>query len=340
MSKDVDERLDRLIAHFPEYVKAFDESPPFSDEQLQSHLHTIGLRRKTGTAAEACTDQDFLKALYSTLRLWRMDVRRAKLVPLEAFMKTFEHCRTHLSAFEGRRLDDPALNVDATATSLWDVISKLQISKSQAKLVSSTKALHHLLSDLVVPMDRKFTGAFFGWNNYAWQAAQEESFRTAFKHFVRVARATNPAQFVTTGWRSSLTKVIDNAIVGYCQKHYLDESSLLRLARQAAQTGSHQGTPRGRDLILETLEQRSQQIRRLGVKRLGLFGSAARGESTERSDLDFLVEFDHKSFDAYMDLKQFLEELFGCGVDLVLADSLKPRLRDAILNEAVHAPGL
>jgi len=57
-------------------------------------------------------------------------------------------------------------------------------------------------------------------------------------------------------------------------------------------------------------------------------------------DLDFLVEFDQKSFDAYMDLKAYLENLFGCPVDLVLANTLKPRLREPILNETIHAPGL
>jgi len=52
--------------------------------------------------------------------------------------------------------------------------------------------------------------------------------------------------------------------------------------------------------------------------------------------LDFLVEFKKNSFDAYMDLKIFLEELFECKVDLVLADSIKPRLCETILKEAVH----
>src|SRR5439155_4105079 len=41
-----------------------------------------------------------------------------------------------------------------------------------------------------------------------------------------------------------------------------------------------------------------------------------------------------------MDLKAFLEELFGCRVDLVLRDTIKPRLRETILNEALYAPGL
>jgi predicted nucleotidyltransferase len=58
------------------------------------------------------------------------------------------------------------------------------------------------------------------------------------------------------------------------------------------------------------------------------------------SDLDFVVEFEEKSFDAYMDLKAFLEQLFDVRVDLVLKDAIKPRLRERILGDALHAPGL
>ncbi len=82
--------------------------------------------------------------------------------------------------------------------------------------------------------------------------------------------------------------------------------------------------------ILGILEQNREGIRSFGVRQLGLFGSFARGENTETSDLDFLVEFETKSFDAYIGLKQFLEELFGRRVDLVLPNTIKPRLRDRI----------
>ncbi len=95
-----------------------------------------------------------------------------------------------------------------------------------------------------------------------------------------------------------------------------------------------------RDEVLKALQKHRDKVRGYGVRRLGLFGSCARGEATETSDLDFVVEFERKSFDAYMDLKAFLEELFGCRVDLVVAEAIKPRLREAILTEAVHAPGL
>ena len=97
---------------------------------------------------------------------------------------------------------------------------------------------------------------------------------------------------------------------------------------------------KSREKILKILEENQNTIRSYGVKRLGLFGSCARGECSEASDLDFVVEFDKKSFDLYMDLKAFLEELFGCQVDLVLADTIKPRLRTTILVEAVYVPGL
>jgi len=95
-----------------------------------------------------------------------------------------------------------------------------------------------------------------------------------------------------------------------------------------------------RENILDLIEQNRDTIRGFGVRKLGLFGSWARGEQTAESDLDFIVEFKNKSFDAYMDLKFYLEELFGCPVDLVLTDAIKPRLREAVLNEVVYAEGL
>src|SRR5438105_12522576 len=91
--------------------------------------------------------------------------------------------------------------------------------------------------------------------------------------------------------------------------------------------------------ILNTLGANEAKIKSFGVRALSLFGSSARGEDTPESDLDFVVEFEKKSFDSYMDLKLFLEELFDRPVDLVLADGIKPRLRTAILREAIHSPG-
>jgi hypothetical protein len=53
----------------------------------------------------------------------------------------------------------------------------------------------------------------------------------------------------------------------------------------------------------------------------------------------YKIAFEEKSLDAYVDLKAFLEKLFGCRVDLVLGDAIKPRLRLVILETAVYAAG-
>ena len=98
--------------------------------------------------------------------------------------------------------------------------------------------------------------------------------------------------------------------------------------------------PITRDDVLRVLEGKREEIRSYGVRRIALFGSCARGESKAESDLDFVVDFQEKSFDAYMGLKEYLENLFGCRVDLVISDAIKPRLRTAILQEAIHVPGL
>jgi len=95
-----------------------------------------------------------------------------------------------------------------------------------------------------------------------------------------------------------------------------------------------------RDEILRKLQENRETIRSLGVRRLGIFGSYASDEQTEASDMDFLVEFETKTFNNYMDLKLFLGNLFGRHVDLVISDAVKPRLRKPILEETVYAPGL
>ena len=94
------------------------------------------------------------------------------------------------------------------------------------------------------------------------------------------------------------------------------------------------------DEIFRKLGENRGILRGFGVKRLGLFGSIVRNEHGSDSDLDFVVELENVTFDAYMDLKFYLEDLFNRRVDLVLIDSIKPRLKPIILKEAVYATGL
>jgi predicted nucleotidyltransferase len=92
--------------------------------------------------------------------------------------------------------------------------------------------------------------------------------------------------------------------------------------------------------ILAILAEQRQHFLRLGVRSIGLFGSYGRGNPKPGSDIDFLVVFENPSFDRYMDLKFFLEDLFDRPVDLVMEEALKPRLRPYILSEVQYAQGL
>lgn len=91
--------------------------------------------------------------------------------------------------------------------------------------------------------------------------------------------------------------------------------------------------------ILDTLVLHSPELRAFGVRQLGVFGSHARGDAREDSDIDLLVDLERKTFDDYMGVKLLLEDLFGRRIDLVLADRIKPRLRARILSEVVRVPG-
>jgi len=93
------------------------------------------------------------------------------------------------------------------------------------------------------------------------------------------------------------------------------------------------------DQILHILEGNKDELHRLGVIRIGLFGSYRRNDPAPNSDIDFLVALEGKSFNQYMDVKFYLEDLFKTRVDLVLEDAIKPRLRPYILNEVLYAQG-
>ena len=90
--------------------------------------------------------------------------------------------------------------------------------------------------------------------------------------------------------------------------------------------------------LLKILKEHKQEIQKnFRVKSLRIFGSTARGENKPESDIDILVEFDGPAtFDDYMDLKIFLEDILGKQIDLVTEKALKPRLRPYIEKEAIY----
>lgn len=92
-----------------------------------------------------------------------------------------------------------------------------------------------------------------------------------------------------------------------------------------------------RDEILRTLELYRGEIDRFGVTSLRLFGSVARNEASEESDVDILVDFAvSPSFSRFMKLRIFLEDLLGARVDLVTERGLRDRVRPYVESEAIR----
>ena len=91
--------------------------------------------------------------------------------------------------------------------------------------------------------------------------------------------------------------------------------------------------------ILTLIEANQAQIRVFGVKELGLFGSFVREQQRADSDIDLLVEFEQekKTFDNFMQLAFFLEDLFQRRVELITTDALSPYIGPHILTEAEYA---
>lgn len=215
MDQDNTTILKTLVKFFPAFLKAFQENCPFRKYgQFEYHNNTIRMRKEHGSAIKALKDESFLRSLYSTLEAWGIGSRASNLKKFPDFVEAIRTKENQLSDLEHYFIDDPDLDIPDTLKKLSNLIFSLDIVDNEAKLVSSTKALHHLLPNLVVPIDRSYTQIFFGWENTKFQYYQKECFERAFRSFVWIARQSNPEQYVGKGWNTSRTKVIDNAIIG------------------------------------------------------------------------------------------------------------------------------
>jgi len=89
--------------------------------------------------------------------------------------------------------------------------------------------------------------------------------------------------------------------------------------------------------LMEKLAKNKNELKRkFGVKKIGIFGSYIRGEQSDKSDIDILVEFEEPiGFFKFLELEEYLEGLLGVNVDLVSKKALKPMIGKHILKEVV-----
>lgn len=226
--KEIARRAKMVADNFQGYLEVFDHKPPFTGAgQLALHREAISLRRQLGSAGAALASDEFLWSVYRTLQAWGIGKKGSKLRAYEHFAGSLrDHCQA-IEELDGLCIDDVQLDVDGCEARLWQLIQSLDLVANDAKLVAHSKALHHLLPELLPPIDRAWTGSrFFRLHSPEMQYHQEKWFSMAWAAFTRIAGVAKPVTQVTgLGWRTSRSKLLDNALIGYCLTHNIKPAS-------------------------------------------------------------------------------------------------------------------
>lgn len=220
----MEERVGKLIEGFGGYVDEFDQAELFTGPSLYFHFKTLDLLHRHVSPAEAVKDDEFLQSIYATLTSWgmhRMGPGSTKLVEFTRLRSSFRQQAHQIQGLESLHIYEvEARNAGEVARLLWDVISQLRVGTGDTKIVVGSKALHHVLPNLVPPVDRQYTLRFF-YNHAGLNQGDERAFCEIYPQFHRIATSCRDAieSRIGKGMNTSPTKVMDNAIVGYCLKH-------------------------------------------------------------------------------------------------------------------------
>lgn len=219
--------VDALVETFADAVRSFEASNAFPGPSLYFHERAIARRRVAGSIDELFEDGLFWEYVYAVLPAWgmhRMGAQAAKVGGFQDMADSFVRQREALAALFDQRLSEvEAGNRANLAEAIWDVIANLSVSTSRTQIVAGSKALHHVLPDLLPPIDRQYTFRFFtGQKNIAHIGG-----RTAFMEWfplicevadtcrTHIQEALRRGGFMATGE----AKIVDNAIIGFMQIH-------------------------------------------------------------------------------------------------------------------------
>lgn len=213
----LDRQVDELCRNFTAYLTEYDDSPPFTDTQASYHITALDLRDKLGGAAKSIDSDGYLHVLYFTLEAWGMNSKGAKMQDYDKFASSIRSYKGGIVSLENTSLSQ----IDAEiAHKLWRIIQGMQLSQTRSQTVTGSKAIHHLLPRLLPPIDREYTQTFFHYDDTRFQYNQEEAFKLMLPYFARIAQRVDLPSYVGKArWATSESKLIDNAIIGFCRRH-------------------------------------------------------------------------------------------------------------------------
>lgn len=209
-------QVDDLCKNFDAYLGAFN-SEPLDSKMLSWHKRTMGLRKDLGGTAKSIESDGYMRSLYSTLDAFGMNKQAAKLKRYDIFAASVREYKRDIVALE--RVGVAQIDADVTRQ-LWRIIQGMELSWTKSQTVTGSKTLHHLLPQLLPPIDRRYTRRFFRYHSSQFQYNQEGAFKRMLSYFAQIAQEVDLGRYVGTApWATSESKMIDNAIIGYCRLH-------------------------------------------------------------------------------------------------------------------------
>lgn len=154
-----------LVADFGRLIQRFEDRPGWPGPSLSFHARAIEVRRENDSVATLFASDRFLEYVYAVLPAWgmhRMGNQAAKVCDFEHFARARREREVEIDSLWERRIT--ALSSEETsgiAEQLWEIIAHLRVSTSETQIVAGSKALHHVLPDLIPPIDRGYTTRFF-----------------------------------------------------------------------------------------------------------------------------------------------------------------------------------
>ena len=224
-----------------EPLKALDAFVAPAGWKMDLHKDLITRRRDYSRPSEAAADETFLRDLHSILNAWygsrarliieygddfRLEVKKVAAdldVLCKLRVETLQdkcRCPNHATPSTGALLESSNCLDDMVTKILWDIIGNFRVSKGDARIVSGTKAIHHLLPDLLPPMDNEYTGRFFlGYGIGQGGKAVFKKLYLAIADLSQTFRENKQLmKKVGQGYNTSLPKTMDHAIIGYMSK--------------------------------------------------------------------------------------------------------------------------
>jgi hypothetical protein len=157
--------VDALIGDFGRFVRRFESTRSFGGPSLYFHDRALDQRQRHASAQELMADHAFFEYVYAVLPSWgmhRMGRQAAKVGEFDDMVESFRGATAaieELWSLDIRHV--PANDVEDVAEAVWAVLSSLRVSTSATRIVAGSKALHHVLPNLVPPIDRQYTFQFF-----------------------------------------------------------------------------------------------------------------------------------------------------------------------------------